>query len=526
MRRALVPFLLSLALIPSAWLAWRSRDAPHLGYSHDDGLYWVCAKSLAEGRGYRIPSLPGEPHQTKYPPLYPLLLACVWKLNPAFPGNLPGAVLCSWLMLVLCLAAARIAFRDLGVGTERAWMLSAALALNPYYALCGISLLSELPFACFLLGALALIERARRPSGGAGLAGVAGLAASAAFLTRSAGWLLLVAGPLAFLLRRQYRRAAAFALAMLPGIAGWTLWTQAHHLARADAVALYYTDYLGYYGHEISAGNLGQVLWSNLDNLLSAIGGMLVFGLGDSFAAKSAARVLAVAAIAGTVRLWRRPGATAYVLFTAGYLVALAAWNYAPDQRFLVPVFPVLLAGFATELLRLVGSVRAAWISRAVGGRVAAGAVAVALAALVSLAGMGAYSGLFRVLPRFVTEHRDRLVEQRAAYRWIEAHTPPDAAVLAYQDAVLYLYTGRKACRLVLSPALVYGGDRQALEQFFSHAADFAREQRLSYAVIAPEDLSAELPDRERRTACRMFRANPRLRQVWRSGSVTVCRVE
>ncbi|MGC9972774.1 MAG: hypothetical protein ABSE56_19500 [Bryobacteraceae bacterium] len=526
MRRALIPLLLSIALVPSAWLAWRSRDAPHLGYFHDDGLYWVCAKSLAEGGGYRIQSLPGEPYQTKYPPLYPLLLAGIWKLNPAFPSNLAAAVLCSWLMLAICLAAARVAFRDLGAEPGRAWVLAAVLALNPYYALCGISLLSELPFACLLLGALALIERARRPSSGAGLAAIAGLAASAACLTRSAGLLLLMAGPLAFLLRGQYRRAMAFVLAMLPGVVGWTLWTQAHHLARTDAVALYYTNYLEYYAHEISAGNLARVLWVNFDNLLSVIGGMLVFGLGDSFTGKSVARVLAVAAIAGALRLRRRPGATAYLLFTAGYLVALVGWNYAPDQRFLVPVFPVLLAGFATELLRLAARLRAAFVKRAAGERIVAGAVALALAGLLWLAGMGAYRGLFSVLPRLVAERRETLAGERVAYQWIAARTPADAAVLAYQDPILYLHTGRKACRLVVPPALVYSGDRQALERFFSGVADFAHEQRLTYAVLTPGDLSAELPDEDRRTAYRMFRANPRLKQVYAAGRVSVCRIE
>jgi hypothetical protein len=69
--------VLGLALIPSAWHAWNARGMPFLGNFSDDGLYLVGAKSLAEGRNYRISSLPGEPYQTKYPPLYPALLALV-----------------------------------------------------------------------------------------------------------------------------------------------------------------------------------------------------------------------------------------------------------------------------------------------------------------------------------------------------------------------------------------------------------------------------------------------------------------
>src|SRR5215813_13966551 len=48
------------------------------GSYHDDGLYGVLAKSLASGNGYRVISLPSEPHQTKSPPLYPFLLSLIW----------------------------------------------------------------------------------------------------------------------------------------------------------------------------------------------------------------------------------------------------------------------------------------------------------------------------------------------------------------------------------------------------------------------------------------------------------------
>src|ERR1035438_3344634 len=70
-----------LALAPSAYLAWTLRAMPHLGFYHDDSIYWVSAKSLAEGHEYRIASLPGQPYQTKYPPLYPALLAGIWKID-------------------------------------------------------------------------------------------------------------------------------------------------------------------------------------------------------------------------------------------------------------------------------------------------------------------------------------------------------------------------------------------------------------------------------------------------------------
>jgi len=58
------------------------------GVFHDDGIYLSTAKALAEGQGYRLINLPHAPFQTKYPPLYPALLAILWKLYPTFPDNL------------------------------------------------------------------------------------------------------------------------------------------------------------------------------------------------------------------------------------------------------------------------------------------------------------------------------------------------------------------------------------------------------------------------------------------------------
>src|SRR5271163_909270 len=87
------------ALAPSAYLAWTLRSMPHLGFYHDDSIYWVSARSLATGDGYRIQSLPGQPYQTKYPPLYSALLAALGKLEPHGPGDRPLPTLFAWLLM-------------------------------------------------------------------------------------------------------------------------------------------------------------------------------------------------------------------------------------------------------------------------------------------------------------------------------------------------------------------------------------------------------------------------------------------
>ena len=84
MRQPLALVLFILLLTPSAWFAWRNRNMPQFGQKHDDAIYYITSKSLTEGRGYRILSLPGEPFETKYPPVLPFLLTIPWLLDPRF----------------------------------------------------------------------------------------------------------------------------------------------------------------------------------------------------------------------------------------------------------------------------------------------------------------------------------------------------------------------------------------------------------------------------------------------------------
>ena len=72
------------SMLPIYWIAFH---APAVGIYHDDGIYLVTAKALAEGKGYRIISLPGELPQTKYPILFPAVLSVAWKISPRFPEN-------------------------------------------------------------------------------------------------------------------------------------------------------------------------------------------------------------------------------------------------------------------------------------------------------------------------------------------------------------------------------------------------------------------------------------------------------
>src|SRR5580700_5193491 len=117
-----------LLLIPSAHFAWRNRDMPDFARLHDDGLLFSSAKSLARGDGYRIPSLPENPYQTKYPPLYPALLSLIWRANADFPQNLRPAAALSWVILAACVALCWAMYRRDGFSEKRVWLMAGLLA--------------------------------------------------------------------------------------------------------------------------------------------------------------------------------------------------------------------------------------------------------------------------------------------------------------------------------------------------------------------------------------------------------------
>src|SRR5712692_5591575 len=153
-KKAVALAIVLLALVPAARLAWMAREMPHFGHLHDDSIYWVSGKSIAEGRGYRILSLPGEPFQTKYPPLWPLMLAGIWKIDPRFPENLHLGLVLTWLTLPAFLWVAWRWFRRSGFGERASLALCGVLALSPYVIVLSTSLMSDLMFTVLLLAAI------------------------------------------------------------------------------------------------------------------------------------------------------------------------------------------------------------------------------------------------------------------------------------------------------------------------------------------------------------------------------------
>lgn len=293
-----------LGLLPGAWYAWQWRAMPGAGYYHDDGLYYAGAQALAQTGEYKILSLPEQPYQTKYPPLWPLVLSLAWRVEPRYPENLPWAMVLVWMWLPVTAWAYRAWLERAGSAESDRWLLPVLWGCNPYVILFSTTLLSEMPFTGLLLAALLLLRR-----GEARWAAAAGAVAGLAFLTRSAGMALLPAVVGWLVWRREYRRAGAFAAVLVPMAAGWFWWAGVHRAAGSDELTLYYTNYFGYHMRVFAWEEIHRYVWRNVDGVVSGLGSLLLPATTASIMEKVLAVTLGVAGVSGVVRRVRRePG--------------------------------------------------------------------------------------------------------------------------------------------------------------------------------------------------------------------------
>jgi len=528
LRKALLAICILGALVPSGLLAWKARAVPQLGYFQDDGLYWIAGKSLAEGRGYRILSFPGEPFQTKYPPLYPLLLSAVWKLRPQFPANLPLASVLNWLMLPAYLLAAWKLTREIGLESTRRVILLFALALSPTIAFLAANMMADLMFAALVLCALAVAERVSNGRAGAMTALAAGAVGGAAFLTKTAALPLLVTVPGLLLwrgrpgLRRACVRALCFAAPMLAAIAAWSYWTHSHRIPSTDPLVIYYTDYLGFHRQDLVWGDLPKVIQTNCRSLFNAIGELIVFRPGSGAAFSFLLMALGLFSVSGAIRWTRTKGLSQYAAFAPVYAAQLLVWNYPPNNRLLLPLIPLFLAGAIAEFEHLYDLARSAVASTDSSQR-AAGAVAFALLVVLaaSFCGTAAY-GLVSFVPAVIDSSRSEMDANRPAFDWIRGHLPADAKFLAYSDTPLFLYTGRQGCRLVLPSRPFYYQNRAAILKPFSEVPEIAARHDLRYMLLTPADYHTDSVVSDHALVRSIVRRDPRVRLVFAGGASEV----
>ncbi len=349
----------------------------------DNAQYLLLAKALISGQGYVDLSRPDHAPHTKYPPLFPLLIA---------PLTLLGAHQLLAIHLLICALALTVPFtmagwvRGQGHSQPAAWAVLLLVAFMPRLYQFLLHLLSDFPFLAFCCLALWRMAKAGPLSRPRDL-GLILAATLAALFTRTAGIALAAALGIEFLRRADLRRLrwaripwpVWFLVIVGLAFAGWGL---RNRLASGTSIT-YLNEFLmrdanhpqwGYATPSELASRFAERAYYYLTFMAMQVSLGSIFLRGKETVQPGFMLLLAPIALGWASRL-RRPDRSAewFFLFSAGLV---CGWWY-PDSRFVLPLLP--LASFYLLLgLWKLGAWIGKWsgrVSAAAVGRYAAGAV-------------------------------------------------------------------------------------------------------------------------------------------------------
>ncbi len=454
--KLIAAILAAMVLVAGYW--WMVGGV--CGIYHDDAIYVATAKALANGQGYRLINLPGAPLQTKYPILYPAVLALIWKLWPSFPNNLPAMQALSLLAGGAVAGLAYLYLVRFGYctrGVALAAGLLCATSINFLYF--STLTLSEIPFALLLLAALwALEEQVRAPRSSIIRQLFLGILLALPFMCRTIGISLAPVG--LFVLYRQRRPVRWVAAAAAALIFSWFAWTLAVSLyLPKDHITGYYTDYLTWwYGHGFSF--FVRVLFNNLFYSMIFSGSLGFPGLEKPLSSLESIGPSVVYYILGIIT-WIVIAKDAkkiqiLPLYLISYFCIVIFWPW-PPFRFLAPILPFFLAYLIHGVSAITQRPSIIHQHR----RVLMAVMGILVAANLTMVVIRGGANQKTRYPLLIPSHPPvSWSSYEAVFNWVKSHTTPDDTMAAGLDTMIYLYTGRRAFRpFVGRPAAMFYGD-------------------------------------------------------------------
>ena len=513
--RPLPLFVLLLILAAHLVSVLHLHPTKLFGLQQDDALYFSSGKALAEGRGYILPSLPGAPAATKYPILYPWLLAWVWRINPTFPANLSLAFALNYFFAAAAILLTYFFCRlTLKLPRLPSLAVTAFCALHPAFLFYSARLMTDVPFAALALAFLLLAWKSTeldsspqnsspQPSRFKWII-LAGILADLCIFMRLAGAAFIAGFLLALLLRKRWKTSAVFLASCIPGILyfvyqGWLRLPSAPPAPFSAALPgwqqtwYYFTSYTSF--RQLDSPNLGSaitLLFNQVLYLISAVAGYFLTPLSDSNIALwlVSCLVSATLLLLGALRRMGKWRIAPEVAILAFYLLLLVGWDYVEWTRFLFPFYPLFIVLIVSEAWRWQATLRLSgkdWLSRSL--------LALLLVFAFALAAATAWNYAVTTRQSFarLARHRDpALAEQQEAYAWIRSHTDPQDILISTEYGTTYLYTGRQAINFTVPlPFGVY--DKARLQQDLDHMPDVALALHARYWVIADSDSQTQL---------------------------------
>ncbi len=521
-RASIRPGLL-LVLGAAAALYFVALDPLKFGFLHDDGIYAVTAKSIACGSGCRISSLPGAPHQTKYPPLYPVVLSAIWRVFPNFPSNVVALLLPSTIFTLAGLFCAEryLAYR---APRDRALALVAIglAAFNPRTVILATSALSEPLYAFLSIAVLGAAESHTRKAS-LRTSAVLSAALALAVLTRISALSVLPAVAAFALIRRNSRCALVPVSVALLVFAGWTAWAHAHASQPTGSAMTYYTSYLGDWKQILSSGgpvNYLQVVAQNLFMLVPISVPLVCLGFGYSsiaglqgpwFVAGLLALMVTFGLVCAGFLAHARAGLRIVHLYILFYILQHAVWPYSSYDRFLVPLLPFICFFLVLGIARTVELLKQGYFQL----RVSRLILFATLSAVPVLVAWGNVEGVWKetVLSRGV--FADRARDDESVCQWIRDRARRDDILVCYPDPKYYLWTGNPAIApfVAAKPGCSDSGT----------IASLMPEAQVRYLIDAKTSFAAFRPDIAGEGFQLLMQACPHLlAPVFQTGSSTI----
>ena len=411
----------------------QSIFVPAVGLFHDDGIYAVTSRALAEGEGYRLVDLPHEPAQTKYPPLFPLVLATVWKLTPDFPENTALLKLVPFVFGLLWLYLSYRLLRKLALSRSISFAVVVAVAAAPSTMYLSTTLLSETLFAALCMGSLLFAETLNTAKSSLRTRVILAAAfAALATLARLAGVALVLAILGCLLSRRQWKSALLFAVVVGILLSPWALWVAGNPSAGYYTSANYASWNLFSPDVTASVGDKLMVFFKNAIWIFTTPG----FAWSAPMAAYPVLALLTAALlVAGTFRTLPRNLPTFW--FIVVYLGLVLCWAW-PPHRFVITILPLIVWLMVQGLPEHFRNPRP-----------------IALLAFTLIVSVPSVFLLYRnvnvanergTLPWTITEVAD-WQQMRQVSEWIRNNTDPKTVVVGNLDPAYFLLTDRKAMR-------------------------------------------------------------------------------
>ena len=414
------------------------------GLYHDDGIYIATAKSLAETGSYRLIDLPGAPLQTKYPPLYPALLALAWRAHPSFPWNLWLLKLVNAFLLgALVLLVHRWLSRASLLTPVVRLLAVAVMATAPGLLSWADLVLSDLTFLVLVLATM-LADPAERPGSHLGTTTIAGALAAASALTRTLGLAVCLGLVWHVWFHRGWRDAAKMAAVEALLLLPWAVVVHSSAAAPNELLS-YYTSYeMPAWQHLSSDPRLaGHIVVANLVFFTSAL--PVVLGL--PWRPLAVVCLLLAGAAAAERHVRARCGLAGRI--GAIYGVAILGHPY-PMARYLVPLVPFAYALVLAGGGLLAGRLRSQRLE-IVPAIVLLSVNSFWLAHFASVSGQMVHGEFGRSLPFEWAGY----IETAS---WIRANTPPSAVLASADDTLYFLYSGRRCVRPWLHQPETYSG--------------------------------------------------------------------